>query len=218
MLTMESFTTYSFTLLKSIGKMSKISANYHLFSLNNTSRNRATALGIRRQKMSTPYRRSRGGATIHRIRTHIASLTKFDRSCTQHIPRQSGVNNNNLIKINFQQTVPKQIPNLISLNVINAQSICGPCGKTEDFIDHVAQSQVDICVVTETFLTEQNNVTQAALHPSGYAFQDQPRSNGVARGEMESSIVTLFKYPSCLMKKEDHLNFLNGMSHGTTTV
>ena len=119
---------------------------------------------------------------MHRIRTHIASLTKIDRSCTQHIPRQSGVDNNNLIKINFQQTVPKQIPNLISLNVINAQSICGLCRKTEDFIDHVTQSQVDICVVTETFLTEQNNVTRAALHPSGYAFQDQQRSNGVARG------------------------------------
>ena len=121
--------------------------------------------------MSTPYRRSRGGSTIHRIRTHIASLTKSDRSSTQHIPRKSGVDNNNLTKINLQQTVPKQIPNLISLNVINAQSICGPSVKTEDFIDHVTQSQADICVVTKTFLTEQNNVTWAALHPSGYVFR-----------------------------------------------
>ena len=63
---------------------------------------------------------------------------------------------------------------MIYLNVINAQSICGPSGKTEDFIDHVTGGHVDLCVVTETFLTEQNNVTQAALHPSGYAFKDQP--------------------------------------------
>ena len=183
---MESFTTYSFTLPKSIGTMSKISANYHLFSLNNTIRNRVTALGIRKHKMFTPYRRSRGGFTRHRIRTHIGSLTRFDRSVdiskcqipsslstnkgqvdyvhvhghstsfqnvnnvdfnnliligpiqelsviisdhSQHISRQSGVDHNNLIKINFQQTVPKQIPNMISLNVINAQSICGPSGK-----------------------------------------------------------------------------------------
>ena len=132
--------------------------------------------------MFTPYRRSRGGSTTHRIKTHITSLTKIDRFCTQHMPRKTGVDHNNLIKINLQQTVPKQIPNLISLNVINAQSNCGPSGKTEDFIDHVVQSQVDLCVVTETFLTEQNNVTQAALHPSGYAFQDQPRLNGVTRG------------------------------------
>ena len=179
---MEAFTTYSFTLLKSIGKMSRISAYHHLFSLNDIIRNRAIALGIRKQKMSTPYRRSRGGSNVHRIRTHIASLTKLDRSSTKHIPTKSGVNSNNLIKINLQQTVPKQIPNLISLNVINAQSICGPNGKTEDFIDHATQSHVDICVVTETFLTEQNNVTRAALHPLGYTFWDQPRLNGAARG------------------------------------
>ena len=66
--------------------------------------------------------------------------------------------------------------------MINAQSICGPNGKTEDFIDHITQSHADICVVTETFLTEQNTVTRAALHLPGYVFLDQPRSNGAARG------------------------------------
>ena len=135
-----------------------------------------------RQKMFTSYRRSRGGSTIHRIRTHITFWTKLVKSSTQCRPTNSGVNSNNLIKINIQQTVLKQIPNIISLNVINAQSICGPNGKTEDFIDHIAQSHVDICVVTETFLTEQNNVTCAALHLPGYVFLDQPRSNGAARG------------------------------------
>ena len=49
-----------------------------------------------------------------------------------------------------------------------------PSGKTKDFIDHVIGGQVDLCAVTETFLTEHNNVTHAALHPSGYAFKDQP--------------------------------------------
>ena len=57
-----------------------------------------------------------------------------------------------------------------------------PAEKTENFIDHVTGGQVNLCVVTETFLTEQNNVTRAALHPSGYALEDQPRSNGEARG------------------------------------
>ena len=152
------------------------------------------------------------------IRTHIASLTKLDKSSSQHIPRKSGVNSNNLIKINLQQTVPKQIPNLISLNVINAQSICGPSGKTEDFIDHVTQSQVDICVVTKTFLTEQNNVTWAPSILLAMLFRINQGQMGLQEEELESSIMTLFKYPNCLMKKEDHLNFLNGMFHGTTTV
>ena len=90
------------------------------------------------------------------------------------IPSQTGVEDEYLIKIYPQQTVPNQIPNRISLNVINAQSFCGPGGKTEDFIDHVTGGHVDLCAVTETFLTEHNNVTHAALHPSGYAFKDQP--------------------------------------------
>ena len=196
---MEVFTTYSSAVLKSIGKMSRISANYHLFSLNDIIRIRATALGIRRQKMFTSYRRSRGGSTIHRIRTHIAFGTKFDKSSTQHRPTNSGVNSNNLIKINIQQTVLKQVPNIISLNVINAQLICGPNGKTEDFIDHITQSHVDICVVTETFFTEQNTVTCAALHLPGYAFQDQPRSNGAARGG-----IGIFYHDSFQLSKLSH--------------
>ena len=234
---MESFTTYSLTLQKTIGTISKIRANYHLFSLNNTIRNKVIALGIRKHKMYTPYRRSRGGSTINRIRTHIGPVTGFDRSVvisnfqllsslsmnngrveyvhghstslqnknninfsnlifieliqelpvlitdhSQDIPRQSGVDHNYLIKINPQQTAPNQIPNMISLEVINVQSICGSSGKTEDFIDHVTGGQVELCIFTETFLTEQNNVTWVALHPSGYAFKDQPKSNGDARG------------------------------------
>ena len=186
-------------------------------------------LGIRKHKVYTPYRRSRGGTTINRIRTQIRPVTGLDRTVaisncqllsslssnnggmecfhglsttfqnrndinfsnliynepiqelpviitdhSQDLPRQSGVEEENLIKINPQQTGPNQIPNMISLNVINAQSFCGPSGKTEDFIDHVTGGQVDLFVVTETFLTEHNNVTCAALHPSGYAFKDQP--------------------------------------------
>ena len=56
---------------------------------------------------------------------------------------------------------------MLSLSVVLVE-------KTEDFIDHVTGGQVDLCAVTETFLTEHYNVTCAALHPTGYAFKDQP--------------------------------------------
>ena len=108
---------------------------------------------------------------------YIEPMQELPVIITDHIhskPSQTGVEDDNLIKINPHQTVPNQIPNRISLNIINAQSICGPSGKTEDFIDHVTGGLVHICAFTETFLTEHNNVTHAALHPSGYAFKDQP--------------------------------------------
>ena len=77
---MESFTTYSLTLLKTIGTISKIRANYLLFSLNNTTRNKVIALGIRKHKIYTPYRRLRAGSSINRIRTLIGPVTGSDRS------------------------------------------------------------------------------------------------------------------------------------------
>ena len=70
---MESITTYSSTLLKSIGKMSKMMSNYHRFYLKNSIRNNVMTLGIRRQKMYIPYQRSRGGTIINKIRTIIRS-------------------------------------------------------------------------------------------------------------------------------------------------
>ena len=200
--------------------MSRIIANYHLFSLDDIIRKRTLALGIRRQKLFSSYRRSSGGSTTHRIRTHItnaAKWTKLDKFSTQHRPTNSGVNSNILIKINIQQTVLRQTPNIISLNVINAQSICGPKGKTEDLIDHITLSHVDICVMTETFLTEQNNVTCAALHLPGYAFKINQGQLGLQGEVLESSIVTLYNYQNYLTLKEDHLNSLNGVFHGTTT-
>ena len=77
---MESLTTYSLTLLKTIGTFSKIKTNHHLFFLNNTIRNMVITLGIRKHKVYTPYRRSRGGVTINRIRTLIRPVTGLDRT------------------------------------------------------------------------------------------------------------------------------------------
>ena len=107
---------------------------------------------------------------------------------------------------------------MISLNVINAQSICGPSGKTEDFIDHVTGGQVDLCVVTETFLTEHNNATHAALHPSGYAFKDQPRSHGDARGG--TGIFHHDSFQVCKLSHGEKSSFEYSewhVLHGTTT-
>ncbi len=43
---------------------------------------------------------------------------------------------------------------------------------------------MDLCIITETFLTEQNVVTRSALHPPGFSFIDQPRIDGSPRGGM----------------------------------
>ena len=77
---MESLTTYSLTLLKTIGAFSKIRTNHHPFFLNNTIRNTVITLGIRKYKVYTPYRRSREGTTLNRIRTQIRPGTGLHRT------------------------------------------------------------------------------------------------------------------------------------------
>ncbi len=68
------------------------------------------------------------------------------------------------------------------MSLVNTCSISGPKGKTQDFLDYVTGTKTDITVVTETFLTDRHDDTRAQLHPSGYAFVDQPRLSGAARG------------------------------------
>ena len=47
--------------------------------------------------------------------------------------------------------------------------------KTELFIDHVNDKKMDVCVVTETWMNDNDSVTTAALSPQGYTFRNVPR-------------------------------------------
>ena len=96
--------------------------------------------------------------------------------------KQNGVNYENLVNIKIEKGNYQVKDTKLKLSLVNTQSVCGPEGKTQDFIDYVIGLRSDLCIVTETFLTERNNVTRAALHPEGYSFKDQPRLNGSARG------------------------------------
>ncbi len=107
-----------------------------------------------------------------------------------HCPSRKGVvhsqefslHSQNLVNVKLEKSLPSTSSKGINLSIVNTRSICGPPGKTEDFVDYTIGSHLDICIVTETFLTERNNVTRATLHPQGYSFVDQPRLNGDARG------------------------------------
>ena len=101
----------------------------------------------------------------------------------------------------------------VNLGLVNTRSICGPAGKTDDFLDYTIGSHLDICLVTETFLSERNDVTRATLRPPGYSFLDHPRINGDSRGGMG-----IFFRTSIKVEKTDanlsHLNFQSGSCLG----
>ena len=63
---------YLISKLKLIGSLAKAKENYHIFSLNNTTRSRIISTGIRRYKRT--YRRSRASCNLfHHIHTIVSN-------------------------------------------------------------------------------------------------------------------------------------------------
>ena len=118
----------------------------------------------------------------YKIKTITTNVTNSNNAIPSHCRSSVASIKSTLTTIEpltqFSQITDKRI----SLGIVNTQSICGPEGKTKVFVDYVLGAKIDICLITETFLTEENNVTRADLHPIGYKFSDQPRISGEARG------------------------------------
>ena len=131
---MEPMTTYCSTILKTIGKISKITTNYNRYFLNNTIRNTVIALGIKKQRIYKPCRRSRGGRTIfHRIRTMVSHLDSlrpkgqdFSNGATHILDsfRPKGPDLGNLMYVDKTgATGIKQHTERVNIMLTNVQSI-----------------------------------------------------------------------------------------------
>ena len=54
--------------------------------------------------------------------------------------------------------------------------------KTELFIDHLIDKEMDVCVVAETWMNDNDSVTTAPFSPQGYAFRNVPRESDRSGG------------------------------------
>ena len=81
-------------------------------------------------------------------------------------------NHQNLICIRRVQK-RKPLKESLSLGCVNARSLRN---KTEVFTDHVIDTEIDICVVTETWLRKRDAVVLSALTPPGYSFKNVSRT------------------------------------------
>ena len=61
--------------------------------------------------------------------------------------------------------------------------------KVADVVDLVVNSNIDICVITETWLKDCDSVTVAGMSPSGYSFENSPRKAARSGG----GLVLMFK-------------------------
>ena len=63
--------------------------------------------------------------------------------------------------------------------MLNARSIRN---KAPDFVDYICDSQVDIAVVTETWLKSSDSAAKIAATPPGYPLFDHPRPDRLGGG------------------------------------
>ena len=85
-----------------------------------------------------------------------------------------GRNPRNLIKISCHPWRTQHQQNL-RFCTVNIRSIRN---KYVGFLDYILSNKVDVCAITETWLTKDDDAIRAACQPEGYTFLDHNRSSG----------------------------------------
>ena len=113
------------------------------------------------------------------------------RTATVNCVQRRGVNFNNLISVHTTrittvgrnqsavQTAPVGNGHVLKFAGVKAHSVRN---KVADVVDLVVNSNIDICVITETWLKDCDSVTVAGLSPSGYSFENSSRKAARSRG------------------------------------
>ena len=74
--------------------------------------------------------------------------------------------------------------------VVNTRSIRNNC---DSFVDYVISNEIDLCIVTETWLKQYDDAVRTACQPEGCTFLDQPKPSGRMGGGTALQSVSLLK-------------------------
>ena len=110
------------------------------------------------------------------IQVHTSSIERLDNRDHWNFPLACR-NINNLRSLTRLSTLAPR--KQLRFGIVNTRSIRN---KTSDFIDHVLDNGIEICAVTETWLTDKDSVSIAALSPNGYSFANFPRPSSRSGG------------------------------------
>ena len=169
---------YSSGVLRTIWKCLTLEKAFDKTDLPTKVRSNIIALGIRKQKSQVPYRRSRAGQNLFH---HINSIVNH---CLENVTNCSTTRNSPLVSpfvIPLQQKTNIPSVNRISLATVNARSIYS---KKEDFQEYLLSNDLDICLVTETWLKHSDTHTEKEVPPPNYNIISQTRSAGRTGGRL----------------------------------
>ena len=92
--------------------------------------------------------------------------------------KNEGINVENLIHVQRSKLPARSAKNL-KISLVNT---CSIRNKTTDISEYVVNSNIDVCLMTETWLKSRDAVIRAELKPTGYNFKDSPRPSGRVGG------------------------------------
>ena len=129
--------------------------NYNLLFLQQIIRSWIICLGIRKQLIDRPYRRSRAGRNMFK-KIHTIVIDHLIRSQTAQVCLE------NLAHI-ASSSRQKSSGRHLMLSHINARSVCN---KLNDLHQYINLNNIDLCAITETWMREQGDITEKELAPN----------------------------------------------------
>ena len=160
---------YSSATLKKIGSSARFASNYSFFHITTPIRAWIIALGIRARP--SPFRSRAGTHSFY----YIASIT-YRRHCnpTHRSPTTSvhSANHDNLLPIKTINNCSKLQSPVFSTPIKDLHSALINCrsvvNKTQDIQLELVLNNLDLCILTETWIREDDTTTPGRLCPSGY--------------------------------------------------
>ena len=119
-------------------------------------------------------RGKRAGTTKQRdIKVRITSRHRS----TNHVDQSktSGVNKSNLTRV-YNET---SLDTKVTIGCVNVRSLRN---KTADFIDNIMDDNYDLCMITETWLDDTDDVIVAEATPTGFVLDHLPRVDRTGGG------------------------------------
>jgi len=111
------------------------------------------------------------------LKTHNLLRYRGKQGGRPRVKSNAGVHHSNLIQIKLDHSFlfNANRENHLRLSTVNTRSVRG---KTADLLQHVLEDNIDLCLITETWLqTDGDDVVGGELSQEGYCFDDVPRSD-----------------------------------------
>ena len=173
---------YSSDILRRIGSLAKNVSNYGSFHIDTPIRARIIALGIRARPVR--FRRSRPGKNLFFCTASITHRQHHDKIHGRADPPAHAVNWDNLFCIETTHNTSQ--PQLSSASLENLHGALINCrsmvNKMQEIQLELVNNNLDLCILTETWIKDSDTFTPTRLCPNGYKSLSISRQDKVGGG------------------------------------